>query len=273
MTPRTSSGSATPCDAALLRLGEAPSAYAPLSRGERLVESDRFVLFLGSADHADANCVQRLRIAPADFVDTVHEVRSIARNHGCKALTWEVVTRSRRAVEPSLVDSLLGIGMRPARASAASIMGIGAPGPSASAHVAVDAVRTLEDFKAHVGVTHAVFDALDRLPAEIQRIDQEGQADLDQGTFVRYNARIDGMIVGAATATFTPDGVMLHTGSTLRAFRGLGVYRSLVARRWSDAVARGTPALVTRAGPMSAPILASLGFTRIGQIAFFVDAM
>ena len=82
-------------------------------------------------------------------------------------------------------------------------MGISTTVPAGPADVTVDEVRTLDQFKAHVGVTHAVFDALDRLPSELARIDRQGQHDLEQTSFVRYNARIGDEVVGAATATFT----------------------------------------------------------------------
>ena len=152
-------------------------------------------------------------------------------------------------------------------------MGISTTVPAGPADVTVDEVRTLDQFKAHVGVTHAVFEALDRLPSELARIDRQGQHDLDQTSFVRYNARIGETVVGAATATFTALGAMIHSGSTLPTFRGRGVYRRLVAHRWRDAVARETPALVTRAGVMSRPILERLGFLELGKIQFFMDAL
>ena len=47
--------------------------------------------------------------------------------------------------------------------------------------------------------------------------------------------------------------------------------RALVAARWEDAVTRGTPALVTRSGPMSRPILERAGFVELAEIAFLLD--
>lgn len=90
-------------------------------------------------------------------------------------------------------------------------------------------------------------------------------------TFVRYVARIDGEPAGAATATVTPAGLMLHSGSTLERLRGRGVYSALVAHRYREAMDRGTPHLVTRAGPMSKPIVAKLGFRVSGVPHFMVD--
>jgi len=66
--------------------------------------------------------------------------------------------------------------------------------------------------------------------------------------------------------------LLLFGGSTLPEARGRGAYRSLVAARWHDAVARGTPVLVTQASPMSRPILAQLGFREVCEIRILLDA-
>ena len=63
----------------------------------------------------------------------------------------------------------------------------------------------------------------------------------------------------------------LNGGAVLPEARGRGAYRGLVSARWDDAVARGTPALVTQAGRMSAPILERLGFREVARIKILVD--
>jgi hypothetical protein len=86
-----------------------------------------------------------------------------------------------------------------------------------------------------------------------------------------YLAYLDGVPVATATATFTEWGAVLNAGSTRESARGRGAYRALVAARWEDAVARGTPALVTQAGAMSRPILERLGFREVCEIRIFLD--
>lgn len=256
--------------AAMRALAEASAAHAPLAAGEQLIDRGAFLLFFGNADHADANGVQRLRLAADAVPDAVAEVRTLARQRGCRALTWEIGD----AAEPAdLTQRLLALGLHDAVPATAVVMGRAAPVPAGAADVVVQQVDTVDAFKAHVAVTHAVFDAMAHLPAELARIDRDGERDVAQRSFVRYNALVDGRVVGAATATYTPAGAMIHSGSTLAAYRGRGVYQALVARRWQDAVARGTPALVTRAGVMSRPILARLGFEDLGRIRFLVDAL
>jgi predicted N-acetyltransferase YhbS len=65
--------------------------------------------------------------------------------------------------------------------------------------------------------------------------------------------------------------VMLIAGGVLEQARGRGVYRALVRTRWDDAVAAGTPALVTQAGALSRPILERLGFEPVAELEILVD--
>ena len=88
-----------------------------------------------------------------------------------------------------------------------------------------------------------------------------------------YIALHDGQPIAAADATFTDDAVVLSGGATLPALRRRGAYQALIAARWRDAVARGTPILVTQAGRMSRPILARLGFSVVAQVQIFLDEM
>jgi GNAT superfamily N-acetyltransferase len=86
-----------------------------------------------------------------------------------------------------------------------------------------------------------------------------------------YLAFVDGRPVARGSAAYSEHGVTLFGGSTLPEARGRGAYRALVAARWEDAVARGTPLLVTQASPMSRPILARLGFREVCEITALRD--
>jgi hypothetical protein len=93
----------------------------------------------------------------------------------------------------------------------------------------------------------------------------------DDGNNVVYLAFVDGEPVARASAAFGSRAVSLFGGSTLPEARGHGAYRALVAARWDDAVARGTPVLVTQASPLSRPILARLGFRELCEIRILLD--
>jgi predicted GNAT family acetyltransferase len=89
---------------------------------------------------------------------------------------------------------------------------------------------------------------------------------------VVYLAYTDGEPIARASGSFSEHGVTLFGGATLPEARGRGAYRALVAARWQDAVARGTPLLVTQAGSMSRPILTRLGFRQVCEIRILLDA-
>jgi hypothetical protein len=88
-----------------------------------------------------------------------------------------------------------------------------------------------------------------------------------------YVAFLGDELVGVASSLFTPHVVNLMGGSVRPSARGRGAYRALVATRWRDAVARGTPALTVQAGAMSRPILESVGFVPVGGIEVLLDEL
>lgn len=245
-----------------LALAEAPLVHEPLAPDEELVEDPRFVLFVGPR----AATVQRIRLGAGDVEAALADVR--ARAPG-RATTWEAATV---ATPPDLADRLLALGLREdgARRSAAMVLeaDLGPLPPG----IEVTRVEDVDAFKVHVTVTHEVFGLLDRLPQELEDIEREGARKLADTRFVRYVAWVEGRPAGAATATFAPDGAILHSGSVLPWARGRGAYRALVAFRQAEAAARGTPTVVTRASAMSRPILLGLGFRELAEIRFLVDA-
>jgi hypothetical protein len=255
-------------DDMMVRLAEAPAAYEPIGAGEHLIANHRYVLFIARSDHPGFNTVQHLRLSPQTIDVTVDEVRTIARAHSRTALTWEIASS---ATPSDLAERLRERGMTLAKPPNAVIMVLREPPLPPPANITVTRVETVADFRVFVTITHEVFGMTDRLPSELERIDREGAVDLVNTRFMRYIAWIDGAPMAAATASFTDVGVLLHSGSTLPGARGRGAYRALVAARWEDAVRRGTPLAVTRAGPMSRPILGRVGFTELAEIIFLLD--
>jgi hypothetical protein len=250
---------------ALLELAEATALHEPLAPDEELVVDERFVLFLGGPD---MNVAQRLRLR--DVEADVGEVRARVRERGGTRVLWEVADA---ATPGDLVERLIALGAAPARDRDpdAVVMGTtGSPNGPASA-VEVAAVTTVPDYRAFVTVTFTVFGAQEHLSDELERIERDGERKLADARFVRYLARLDGRPVAAASATFAPTGAILHGGSTLPEARGRGAYRALVAARREEACRRGTPAVVTRAGAESRPILLRLGFRELGRLRTLED--
>ena len=78
-------------------------------------------------------------------------------------------------------------------------------------------------------------------------------------------AEADGRVISAAWLVFKPgtDFAGLWGGSTVRAWRGRGIYRALVGRRAQLACARGVRYLQVDASDASLPILLKLGFQAV----------
>jgi GNAT superfamily N-acetyltransferase len=78
-------------------------------------------------------------------------------------------------------------------------------------------------------------------------------------------AEADGRVISAAWLVFKPgtDFAGLWGGSTVRTWRGRGIYRALVPRRAQLACARGVRYLQVDASDDSKPILLRLGFQAV----------
>jgi GNAT superfamily N-acetyltransferase len=252
--------------AAILGLAEDANTYTPLGRGQERIARDEYVLWmmpgLGEAHGAVA---QRLRLRPERVEPVVAEVREIVRSRDKVELSWEVGS----SAQPSdLVDRLLALGMRlDDDPHLVAVVCTSPPerGPDA---VEVRRVEGFEDFATALRIAHTAFGGtVDDAP--------ETQYGLWRGdpSQSRYLALAEGRAIASASATFTAHGAVLNAGATLPEARGRGAYRALVRARWDDAVARGTPALITQAGRMSLPILERLGFLEVARITVLIDRL
>jgi GNAT superfamily N-acetyltransferase len=85
-------------------------------------------------------------------------------------------------------------------------------------------------------------------------------------------AVVDGEPAGSAgISLYPPAGAAITGGSVRPKFRGRGVYRALVAARLDIARRAGAAGLAVWGGDMSAPILAKLGFEKVGWRRFYLD--
>jgi GNAT superfamily N-acetyltransferase len=76
---------------------------------------------------------------------------------------------------------------------------------------------------------------------------------------------------GAGSLTLFPSrGAIINGGAVRPKFRGLGVYRALVAARLEIARREGAAGLVVWGGTMSEPILSRLGFTAVSWRRFYL---
>ncbi len=249
-------------------LAENANTYTPLGPDDERIVDPRYVIWLG-AGSSDPHwtVVQRLRFGTEAIEDVVAEIRSRVREHGRTSCTWEVADSATPA---DVVDRLLELGCEPDSDPFAVGMVLTEPPAGYPPGVTARRVETLAEYEQAVRIAAVAFampdaaldEILSRAPNEFEGQGQDG---------AMYLAFLDGQPVARASAAFTEHGVLLFGGATLAEARGRGAYRALVRARWDDAFERGTPVLVTHAGAMSRPILASLGFREISQIHILLD--
>jgi hypothetical protein len=243
----------------MLELAENANAYTPLGPTDERVFNDRYVLWMGRGDEPHWNVAQRFRLR-ADEVESVREeIHELLRSKGRTSCTWEVGTH---ATPDDLVDRLLARGLVDDSIPLAVGMVLSDEPAHAPADVEVRRAETDEQRLASARIAAVAFGG--PIPTEVKPRESDPNN-------VEYLAYVDGVPVARASGSFSEHGVTLFGGSTLPEARGRGAYRALVAARWEDAVARGTPALVTQASPMSRPILAQLGFEEVCEIRILLD--
>ena len=244
----------------VLELAENANTYTPLEPGDERLVTERWVLWLGREDHPSWNVAQRFRLRADEVEQAREEIHEALRARGRTGCTWEV---GSSATPPDLVERLYALGLVDDSDPLAVGMVLTEPPLQAPpADVEVRRVGSAEDELVAARIAAVAFGTPEPATAE---------HDPDSGS-VTYLAYVDGEPAARATASFTEHGATLFGGATLPAARGRGAYRALVAARWDDAVARGTPLLVTQAGAQSRPILARLGFREVCTIRILLDA-
>jgi GNAT superfamily N-acetyltransferase len=109
-------------------------------------------------------------------------------------------------------------------------------------------------------------------PRQIAALERRRTNQLEAGNRRVLLVTVDGEPAGSAGLTLVPPHAAIITGGAVREkFRGRGIYRMLVARRLEMAREAGVDGLTVWGGPMSAPILAKLGFQTVGWRRFYLD--
>ena len=252
-------------------LAEELNTHLPLQQNDQRIVDPRFVIYLGAGEDPHFTVVQRLRLGPGELPQVVAEVRRLLAARGRRGATWELGPSSQPA---ALGAELRALGLRPDPLES-EVAGMvlmqppESPDFAASTTIAVERVESA----ARLRQVQVIFSGCFGTPL--------GDSD-PRRDFARYQASPSwrsyialegGQPIAAADATFTDEAVVLSGGATLPALRRRGAYRALIAARWRDAVARGTPILVTQAGHMSRPILTRLGFTVVAKVQVFLDEM
>lgn len=249
-------------------LAENANTHTRLGRGNERIVDPRFVIAFSPGTGPHSSVVQRFRVADTEVDERIDEIRALVAARGRKMCAWEVADS---ATPPDLVERLLTRGCVPDPDEPLAIgLVLTEPPGDDSPRVTARPVETLTEFEQAMRIAHEAFGSSEAVVAE--GVANAAKAFENEGHGWRtYLAFVDGEPVARATAGFTDHGVLLFGGATLESARGHGAYRALVRARWDDAVAAGTPVLVTHAGAMSRTILTRLGFREVSRIHILLD--
>jgi hypothetical protein len=189
-----------------------------------------------------------------------------------KSVTWWLDPDTRPG---DLHEQLVGLGLTEPRDRGSVLHGLACvteppPGPS---EIDVRRVETFEDHLVGTEVAWEAFDTpTDRREAQRPHLESEFEAARAAEAPVTFVAFVDGQPAGVGRSVYSDRGVFIIAGGVREWARGRGVYKALVRARWDDAVARGTPALITEALPdTSYPILKRVGFVEVCTIRRLED--
>jgi len=245
----------------LREVAEYPNTFGPLTEGDDRIDTGRYTLFMGPG--STWNTVQRQRF-PVDEIDEVlEEVRATLRARGRTRTQWEVGS----SAPEGLVEALRERGLVPDKDPYAVALVLTKEPPPIEPQFSARRIETLAELEAAYRVQSEAFGAT---PEELE----EGLAILPSrfgDVYLRHAVWLDGEIVSTGTAAPTEHGLLLYGGATAEHARGRGAYRALNRARWDDAVALGTPVLITQGGSMSRPILERLGFEPVGEVHMLLD--
>ena len=246
----------------LREVAEYPNCFGPLGPGAERVETTRYTLCMGPG--STWNTVQRQRFPVDELDEVLDEVRGHLREQGRTQTQWEVGS----SAPPGLVEALYERGLaKDGDGYAVALVLTREPPPPAPGLTA----RRIETFDEYAAANAVQWEAFESSAAEIA----ESTASLEQRyrdtVNLMHGVWLDGELVCAGTAAPSEHGLLLYGGATLPSTRGRGAYRALNRARWDDAVALGTPALITQGGSMSRPILERLGFERVGEVHMLLD--
>jgi len=246
----------------LREIAEYPNSFGPLGPRDERIDTGRYTLCMASGKRW--NTVQRQRFPLEEVDDAIAEVRATLRERGRPETQWEVGS----SAPPGLVDALLARGLVHDKDPYAVALVLSHEPPPPAEGLVARRVESFEEYAAANAVQWEAFETSDEDVAENrEQLPQRYRETVN----VIHAVWLDGEIVCAGTAAPTEHGLLLYGGATIPRARGRGAYKALNRARWEDAVALGTPALITQGGSMSRPILERLGFERVGEVHMLMD--
>jgi hypothetical protein len=256
-------------DTDILAFAEDPSAFVRSGPDEERIDSDHHaVVTFAPGRHYWSTKVARVRFDAGEVAPQLDRVRSLIQSRGRGAAAWSI---GPSATPADLVQELTALGLERESAMGSKILVLTHEPEAGPSKFDVRPVRTFEDHLAAIKVANEGFgfapqDANDELRRARDTFEAERR-----GHTSRLLAFDGERPVATGRAWFAPQGVELGGGATIPSHRRLGAMTSLVSEAWAEAVRRGTPALVTFGGDMSASPLERIGFRTVGRVHHLID--
>jgi hypothetical protein len=256
--------------AELREYAELPDRFAPIPAASSVTRHDdgRICIIQG----ANWASVSAPRVEAGEVEELLAWTRTVIPRG--KLVSWWIGPSARPT---DIVDRLRQAGLVDPSDRVGRVIGLALTREPAdiAAGVEVHRIETFDDFVAARAVQWDAFEApVERRESSRRRFREDFDEAMAVGVPVGFLATLDGRAAATGMSIPSERGGFLIAGSTAPWARGRGLYRALVRARWDDAVARGTPALVTQANPeTSYPILKRLGFEEVCEIVRLEDAV
>lgn len=253
----------------LLEFAEDPDAFLLLGPDEERVVTDRSIVTFSPGAHFWSTTVARVRFGDQDVRTCIAEIRALMRERGRRAAAWSV---GPSATPRDVRQRLHAAGLEAESDQADEILVLTEPPRLRVTAFGVRRVSTFEEHLAAIEVANVGF-AFSEDDADDERRRARETFDVERagGHVLRFVAFDDAQPVAAAYGCLSPHGIYLGGAATIPSHRGRGAMSAVAAAIWSEAVGRGTPTIVTYAGPMSRSPLRRLGFRAIGHVHHLID--
>ncbi|HET7380295.1 MAG TPA: hypothetical protein VFJ24_09665, partial [Gaiellales bacterium] len=222
------------------------------------------------------NNVTHIRCTPEEVDELVLEAREAFAPYGLR-FTWIL---DPDVEPPDLAERLRVHGVRQdPHGEKAAVMVL--PAEAAIDVPQIDGLEihdALESFESFEAFEHVADEAFGGVPFGSPSFLDEGRRRRFEHNRATPNARkllatVHGEPAGSSSLTLHPPGGAILTGGSVRpGFRGLGIYRAMVAERMRMLREAGAAGAVVWGGDMSRPILETLGFQTVGWRRFYLDA-
>lgn len=256
-------------DPELLAFAEDPSAFVRIGPDEDRVTTDRAVVVFTPGAHFWSTTVARVRFQDGDVASELDEVRSLIGARERDSAAWAI---GPSATPADVGSALTALGLERESDSGSSILVLTQEPAGRPSSFDVRSVSTYEDHLSAIEIKNEGFGmAAEDAEDELRRARDSFEAERGGDHTARLLVLDGDRPIASGQAWFAAEGVYLGGGATIPSHRRRGAMSHLVAAAWSEALRRGTPALVTSGGEMSTPPLLRLGFEMVGRIDRLID--